>query len=47
MIVFHEPLPGGWVGAARIASFAAVVVGAVLLSSRTKAPSEESYSARR
>ena len=41
MIVFNEPLPGGWVGAARIASFAAVVAGAVLLSSRTKAPSEE------
>ena len=38
MIVFNEPLPGGWVGAARIASFAAVVAGAVLLSSRTKAP---------
>ncbi len=41
MVVFHEPLPGGWVGAARIASFAAVIVGAVLLSSRTKAPDEE------
>ena len=41
MIVFNEPLPGGWVGAARIASFAAVVVGAVLLSSRTKAPGAE------
>ena len=40
MVVFHEPLPGGWVGAARIASFAAVIVGAVLLSSRTKAPDE-------
>jgi hypothetical protein len=48
MIVFHEPLPGGWVGAARIASFGAVIAGAVLLSSRTKAPSgAESYSARR
>ena len=41
MIVFNEPLPGGLVGVARIASFAAVVAGAVLLSSRTKAPSEE------
>jgi uncharacterized membrane protein len=48
MIVFHEPLPGGWVGAARIASFAAVIAGAVLLSSRTKAQSgAASYSARR
>ncbi len=41
MVVFHEPLPGGWVGAARIASFAAVIAGAVLLSSRTKAPEEK------
>ncbi len=41
MIVFNEPLPAGWIGAARIASFAAVVAGAVLLSSRTKAPTEE------
>jgi drug/metabolite transporter (DMT)-like permease len=48
MIVFHEPLPAGWVGAARIASFAAVIAGAVLLSSRTKAQSgAASYSARR
>ncbi len=48
MIVFNEPLPRGWVGAARIASFGAVIAGAVLLSSRTKAPSgAEGYSARR
>jgi len=37
MTVFREPLPAGWIGAARIGAFAAVVVGAVLLASRTKA----------
>jgi hypothetical protein len=36
MTVFKEPLPAGWVGAARVGAFAAVVVGAVLLASRTK-----------
>jgi hypothetical protein len=38
MIVFHEPLPAGWVGAVRVAAFAAVVVGAFLLAGRVKAP---------
>jgi hypothetical protein len=38
MIVFHEPLPGGWVGVCRIVAFAAVIAGAVLLAARTKAP---------
>jgi hypothetical protein len=38
MIVFHEPLPGGWEGAARIVAFVAVIAGAMLLASRTKAP---------
>jgi hypothetical protein len=37
MLVFHEPFPGGWVGAVRIIAFAAVIGGAFLLSSRTKA----------
>jgi hypothetical protein len=37
MTVFREPLPVGWIGAARIVAFAAVVAGAVLLASRTKA----------
>lgn len=37
MTVFREPLPAGWVGAVRIVAFGAVVVGAVLLASRTKA----------
>jgi len=37
MTVFREPLPSGWVGAARVIAFAAVVAGAVLLASRTKA----------
>ena len=36
MTVFREPLPAGWIGAVRIVAFAAVVAGAVLLSSRTK-----------
>lgn len=36
MTVFREPLPVGWVGAARVVAFAAVVAGAVLLASRTK-----------
>ena len=31
MILFHEPLPSGWIGAVRIAAFAAVIAGAVLL----------------
>lgn len=35
MTVFGEPLPGGWAGALRIVSFAAVLAGAVLLASRT------------
>ena len=38
MVVFREPLPSGWVGAVRIAAFAGVVVGAVLLAARTKPP---------
>jgi hypothetical protein len=32
LIVFHEALPTGWAGAARVISFAAVVCGAVLLA---------------
>ena len=36
MILFHEPLPSGWIGAVRIAAFAAVVTGAVLLGTRKK-----------
>jgi hypothetical protein len=34
MLLFGEALPGGWRGAARIAAFALVVVGAVALSRR-------------
>ena len=34
MVLFHEPLPSGWIGAVRIAAFAAVVAGAVLLAAR-------------
>jgi hypothetical protein len=37
MIVFAEPLPGGWVGAVRVLAFAAVIAGAVLLAARAKA----------
>src|SRR5947208_4912976 len=32
MLVFHEPFPGGWVGAVRIIAFAAVISGAALLA---------------
>jgi drug/metabolite transporter (DMT)-like permease len=32
MTIFDEPLPEGWLGAVRIAAFAAVVVGAVALA---------------
>jgi hypothetical protein len=34
MTIFGEPLPEGWLGAVRIAAFAAVVVGAVFLGER-------------
>jgi hypothetical protein len=34
MTIFGEPLPDGWLGAVRIAAFAAVVVGAVFLGER-------------
>lgn len=37
MLVFHEPFPGGWVGAVRIVAFAGVVGGAFLLSSHARA----------
>ena len=36
MVLFHEPLPSGLIGAIRIAAFAAVVAGAVLLAARGK-----------
>ena len=36
MVLFHEPLPSGWIGAVRVAAFAAVVGGAVLLGARGK-----------
>ena len=36
MVLFHEPLPSGWIGAVRIAAFAGVVAGAVLLATRGK-----------
>jgi hypothetical protein len=32
LAVFHESLPGGWAGAARVTSYGAVVFGAVLLA---------------
>jgi hypothetical protein len=34
MTIFGEPLPGGWLGAVRIAAFATVVVGAFFLGER-------------
>ena len=36
MMLFHEPLPSGAIGAVRVAAFAAVVAGAVLLAARGK-----------
>lgn len=36
MVLFHEPLPTGWVGAIRIVAFAAVVAGAVLLGTKER-----------
>jgi hypothetical protein len=41
LVLFHEALPGGPAGAARVASFAAVIVGAVLLARAPDAPVEE------
>jgi len=38
LLLFHERLPGGAAGGARLASFAAVVVGAVLLARAPEAP---------
>jgi drug/metabolite transporter (DMT)-like permease len=35
-VLFHEPVPSGFIGAVRIAAFAAVVTGAVLLGARNK-----------
>jgi hypothetical protein len=43
MLVFHEPLPGGWVAAARIVAFAAVLGGAFLLSAQTKSPQPRAF----
>jgi hypothetical protein len=37
MVVFAEPLPGGWIGAVRVVAFVAVIAGAVLLAVRAKA----------
>ena len=36
MVLFHELLPSGWIGAVRVAAFAAVVAGAVLLAAHGK-----------
>jgi hypothetical protein len=36
MVLFHEPLPSGSIGAVRVTAFAAVVAGAVLLAARVK-----------
>ncbi len=41
LLLFHEALPGGAAGVARLASFVAVVVGAVLLARAPEAPIEE------
>jgi len=36
MTIFAEPMPGGWLGAARIAAFTLVIVGAVALARHQK-----------
>jgi hypothetical protein len=41
LLLFHEALPDGLAGAARLASFAAVVVGAVLLARAPEALADE------
>jgi hypothetical protein len=41
LLLFHEALPRGAAGAARVASFAAVIVGAVLLARTPDTPVEE------
>jgi hypothetical protein len=41
LAVFHEALPGGAAGVARVASFAAVIVGAVLLARAPDATVDE------
>jgi hypothetical protein len=49
MVLFHEPLPFGWVRAVRIGAFAAVVAGAVLLAAHgkeTEPKRESSYDPR-
>jgi hypothetical protein len=38
MVLFHEPLPAGWIGVVRVIAFAGGVVGAFLLSGRRKPP---------
>jgi len=40
LLLFHEALPGGAAGVARVASFAAVVIGAVLLARAPETPVE-------
>jgi hypothetical protein len=43
LLLFHEALPGGVAGAARLASFVAVVVGAVLLARAPEGPPPEDH----
>ena len=45
-VLFHEPVPSGWIGAVRIAAFAAVVAGAVLLGLRGKEPDRRASAAQ-
>jgi hypothetical protein len=41
LLLFHEALPGGLAGASRLASFVAVVVGAVLLARAPEMPVDQ------
>ena len=40
-VLFGESVPGGWRGAARVAAFVLVLVGAVALSRRQPVPAPE------
>jgi hypothetical protein len=44
MVLFQEPFPSGWIAAVRVAAFAAVIAGAVLLAAHGKEPEPQSRS---
>lgn len=46
MTIFGEPLPGGWLGALRVAAFVGVIVGAVLLAQKGKGAGAPAHASR-